>query len=142
MNMSNLDKLIENQSLIEIEYCNSNEEMVAFQIRPFDCYEKNGHEYLRAYCTGNDVKDYTFRIDKINSMKQVWVDTFDENDLVPQSGLYIFACRGDNHIEYELYRLEKGERLWKYFTDDFAHCNGYFEVIPLAYHYIGFFHRI
>lgn len=138
MDVNELNIIIENQNLIEIEYCKSNEEVVTLQIRPFDFYENNGHDYVRAYCSGN-VKEYTFRIDKINSMKQVWIDTYDKNDLVPQSGLYIFACKADNHIEYESYRLEKGERLWKYFIDDFTHYDGYFDVIPLAYHFIGLY---
>ena len=78
-------------------------------------------------------------ITKFYSNKDEIYNTYDKNDLVPQSGLYIFACKADNHIEYELYRLEKGERLWKYFTDDFAHYDGYFDVEPLAYHFIGLY---
>ena len=57
-----------------------------------------------------------------------------KDDIVPKNGLYIFACTGDNHILFEIHRLEKGERLWKHFEGEFEHSNGWAVVIPEAYH--------
>lgn len=40
----------------------------------------------------------------------IWKE-FANDDIVPKSGLYVFACAGDNHILFEIYKLERGERL-------------------------------
>ena len=72
---------------------------------------------------------------KIKDIKSLWIKTT-LNDIVPTSGIYVFACAGDNHILFEIHRLERGERLWKYFDGDFEHYNGWAVVIPEAYYYL------
>ena len=71
----------------------------------------------------------------IKDIKSLWIKTT-LNDIVPKSGIYVFACAGDNHILFEIYKLERGERLQKHFEGDFEHCNGWIAVIPEAYHYL------
>lgn len=71
----------------------------------------------------------------MNQQNFIW-KRFLNDDIAPKNGLYVFACAGDNHILFEIYRLEKGERLWKHFEDDFEHNNGWTVVIPEAYHYL------
>lgn len=61
---------------------------------------------------------------------------FTSGEIAPENGLYVFACAGDNHILFEIHRLEKGEKLWKYYEGDFEHCNGWAIVIPEAYYYL------
>lgn len=46
----------------------------------------------------------------IKDIKSLWIKTT-LNDIVPTSGIYVFACAGDNHILFEIYKLERGERL-------------------------------
>ena len=70
-----------------------------------------------------------------NNNQRLWFN-FEDNDIALKSGIYVFACAGDNHILFEVHRLEKGEKLWKYFEGDFEHYNGWAVVIPKAYHYI------
>lgn len=71
-----------------------------------------------------------------NNDKKHWFK-FEDDDIALKSGIYVFSCAGDNHILFEIHRLEKGERLWKYFEGDFEHCNGWAVVIPEAYHYLS-----
>lgn len=72
-------------------------------------------------------------------MTEVWTKICDSDMTVPKTGLYVFACRCDNHVALELYRLNEKEKLWKYFTEEFVHFDGYFRVIPFAYHYIDYY---
>ena len=65
-----------------------------------------------------------------------WMDILSVDAIAPERGLYMFACKGDNHVLHEFYFLHKGERLFKYFEGKYGHCNGYFPVIPIDYHYI------
>lgn len=71
----------------------------------------------------------------MNQQNIIW-KKFLNDDIAPKNGLYVFACAGDNHILFEIHRLEKGERLWKHFEGEFEHCNGWAVVIPKAYHYL------
>lgn len=71
----------------------------------------------------------------INGKSFNWVKVT-QNDVAHNNGIYVFACAGDNHILFEIYCLEKGERLWKHFEGGFEHCNGWAVVIPEAYHYL------
>ena len=70
-----------------------------------------------------------------NNNQRLWFK-FEDNDIALKSGIYVFACAGDNHILFEVHRLEKGEKLWKYFESDFEHYNGWAVVLPEAYHYL------
>ena len=69
------------------------------------------------------------------NIKSSWIK-FESNDIALKNGLYVFACTGDNHILFEIHRLEKGERLWKFFEGEFEHYNGWAMVIPEAYYYL------
>ena len=60
----------------------------------------------------------------------------EDNEIALRSGIYVFACARDNHILFEVHRLEKRENLWNYFEGNFEHYNGWAVVIPEAYHYI------
>ena len=31
------------------------------------------------------------------------------DEIAPDNGLYVFACAGDNHILFEIHKLEKGQ---------------------------------
>lgn len=70
-------------------------------------------------------------------MKYTFINGYD--DIAPKSGIYVFACQGDNHIVYEMYMLKKGERLYKYFEEDYAHSDGWLGVRPVAYHYAEYY---
>ncbi len=64
-----------------------------------------------------------------------WIKIENKNELAPNSGLYIFLCRGNNRYLIEIYELLKGEQLFK-------HCQGLqndngVRVIPLEYHIVG-----
>ena len=70
-----------------------------------------------------------------NNDKRQWFK-FEDNGIALKSGIYVFACTGDNHILFEIHRLEEGERFWKYFEGNFEHYNGWAVVLPKAYYYL------
>ena len=43
-----------------------------------------------------------------NNDQRLWFK-FEDNDIALKSGIYVFACAGDNHILFEVHRLEKGK---------------------------------
>ncbi len=104
-------------------------------IRKFRITKEKGTEYLEGYYF-NSIKLYRFRIDGIKRVRQIWIKILDSDALAPKSGLYVFVCEGDMHRLYELHRLQQGEKLCKYFQDDFAHCSGCVTVEPTSYHFI------
>lgn len=71
----------------------------------------------------------------MNQQNIIW-RKFLNDDKAPKNGVYVFACAGDNHILFEIHRLDRGERLWKCFEGDFEHYNGWAMVIPEAYYYL------
>lgn len=133
-----IEKAIKYQGEIEIEYRNLERNTSVRHIFDMNYSNKYGNNYIEAYC--RESEGYlTFRIDRIISVKWIWIEIYDIDDTAPKTGLYVFACRYDNHIELEIYRLNEREKLWKYFTEEYEHHDGYFEVTPLAYHYIDFY---
>lgn len=65
-----------------------------------------------------------------------WKEILDVNDIVPEDGIYVIACRGDMHLIFEIYNLKKGDRFWDLYEGENSHCNGWAIVDCLAYHYI------
>lgn len=137
-NASTIRSLVGSQDSFEIDYCKTNGEKRTYHIMDI-CFSKEyGNNYISAYCP--EVCTYlTFKIDRINDIRHTWIEIFDAEVTAPKSGIYVFACRGDNHLEFEMYRMYKGERLWKYFKNEYAHMNGWFEVDPLAYYFMEFY---
>lgn len=137
-NASTIRSLVGSQDSFEIDYCKTNGEKCTHHIVDL-CFSKEyGNNYISAYCI--EACTYlTFKIDRINGIRQAWIEIFNTETTAPKSGIYIFACRGDNHLEFEMYRMYKGERLWKFFENEYAHMNGWFEVDPLAYYFVEFY---
>lgn len=137
-NASTIRSLIGSQNSFEIEYCKTNGEKRTHHIMDLSFSKEYGNNYISAYCT-EECTYLTFKIDRINGIRQAWIEIFNTEATAPKSGIYIFACRGDNHLEFEMYRMYKGERLWKYFENENAHMNGWFRVDPLAYYFVEFY---
>lgn len=130
--------MVGSQDSFEIDYCKTNGEKRTYHIVDMSFSKEYGNNYICAYCT--EVCAYlTFKIDNINGIRHAWIEIFDAELTAPTSGIYVFACRGDNHLEFEMYRMYKGERLWKYFENEYAHMNGWFVVEPLAYYFVEFY---
>ena len=137
-NASIIRSLVGSQDSFEIDYCKTNGEKHTYHITDVSFSETYGNNYISAYCTGMCTY-LTFKIDRINAIRHAWIEIFNKEVTAPKSGIYVFACRGDNHLEFEMYRMYKGERLWKYFENEYAHMNGWFEVDPLAYYFVEFY---
>ncbi len=137
-NASKIRLLIGSQDSFEIDYCKINGEKRTYHIMDVSFSKEYGNNYISAYCT--EACTYlTFKIDRIKVIRLAWIELFNTEATAPKSGIYVFACRGDNHLEFEMYRMYKGERLWKYFENEYAHINGWFEVEPLAYYFVEFY---
>lgn len=83
--------------------------------------------------------DYASDYASENLADDFWQETYDEKELALRNGLYVFACRYDNHLGFEIYRLQKGDSLWKFFIGEFGHFDGLYDVDPLAYHFIEYY---
>lgn len=129
-------ELIEKKDIdsVMIQYC-KDEELLPYVLYDLNYSDKYGKRYVQAYCNQYRDQLFTFKIDRIKDIKPIWVKA-KSNDVVSISGIYVFACAGDNHILFEIHRLEKGEKLWKYFEGEFEHCNDWVEVSPVAYYYL------
>ncbi len=66
-----------------------------------------------------------------------WVKIEDSFE-APASGVYLFLCRGDNHLLYEVHELLEGADILYNFTEEKEHGDGWFTVKPLYYYYIPF----
>lgn len=62
-----------------------------------------------------------------------WCYILDDNEFAPDDGLYVMACRGDNHIVYEVYWFSKGDRFYDKYEGKNAHSDGWMDVDCLAY---------
>ena len=60
------------------------------------------------------------------------------NPIVQKDGIYIFICRGDNHLYYEIYGLYRGFELLSPFQGEKTHSNGWFTARPLYYYYVPY----
>lgn len=67
------------------------------------------------------------------NVNKSWCFILDVYDTAPDDGVYVMACRGDNHIIYEFYCLSKGDRFWDKYEGENAHSNGWLDVDCLAY---------
>ncbi len=121
---------------VEIEYCKMGSSSTILHINDIKFSEKYGRDFISAYCY-ESLEIITLTISRIQRILHSWTRIVNKTMLAPKRGLYVFTCLGDNHLVYEVYMMEKDEPLWKYFSDDFSHMNGYFTVEPIAYHYIG-----
>lgn len=62
----------------------------------------------------NDIENKTIRHGHGYGMNK-WMDILSEDAVAPETGLYAFACRGDNYVLHKFYFMQKRERLFKYF---------------------------
>lgn len=67
-----------------------------------------------------------------------WVK-IEENTIAPENGIYLFICRGDNHLLYEVHELLRGTELLWHFQEERTHWNGCFIVKPIYFYYIPFY---
>ena len=134
MKKEEINEILEYQGVYEIVYRKDDDERI-WHISNIEVHKDYEGNVITAYCHELE-RDINFSISKIVSAKRYWIDILDDNDVAPQSGIYLFVCRGDNHLITELYRLDQGERLYKYFEGEYDHSDGWFEVIPLAYHFV------
>jgi hypothetical protein len=127
MTKEEVDRMIDRQGVYEIKYGRYiiHIGVIKWSEIHSDC--------IWCYC--NEWGIYiTLNYKKIETCKQYWTETWDNKELAQQTGLHLFACRGDNHLITEIYWFNEGEPLWKYFEKEFGHSNGWMGVIPLAYH--------
>lgn len=134
--MDSILNYIGTTEFVEVEYCKMESSSTILHINNIKFSEKYGRDYIYAYCY-ESLGIITLKISRIQRIQQSWTKIEDKTMLAPKRGIYVFTCLGDNHLVYEVYKMEKGEPLWMYFSDKFSHMNGHFTVEPIAFHYVG-----
>ena len=126
---------MERHGVHEIVYRKDDEERV-WHISNIELHKDYDGKVVTAFCHESE-KDLNYSVSKVVSARRYWIDFIEKDEVAPPSGTYLFTCRGDNHLITELYHLDQGERVYKYFEGEYGHMNGWFEVIPLAYHHVS-----
>lgn len=130
-----IKEYIGQSNILSIDYCNLHNDVNVRYIRYINYSDEFGKEYISAY--NMDSNSYlTFKIERIKSIMPVWTEIYDLRNEVKESGLFLFACEGDNHIYFELHKMQKSECIGKYFIGDFEHMSGWFTVTPMAFYRI------
>ena len=138
MIITDLNTAISRQGVFEVEYQKPDGSHVTRHLSDISFSEKYGDRCIDAYC--HESGSYlTFRNDRIIGIRQIWVNIYGKDGVAHQDGVYIFACRGDNHLVFEIYELKEGDRLWNFFSDGYVHRDGFFEVEPISFHYVEAF---
>ena len=130
-----IEKAIKEDAVMEILYINNQGINKLFHIRSLKFSPKFGNDYIVAYCD-EAYKELTFKISYIKRANIVWNNIPDKNTQVPESGIYLLACRGDMHLIYELYYYTKGSLFYERFIKENEHYNNYAWIYPIAYHFI------
>lgn len=136
MTKEDIDKIIGKNDIYAIEYTNLSWNTNIRHIDQVSYLPKN-KSCIRAYCFESN-SFLIFSISRINNIQTIWTYITNENETVPQDGLYIFACRDDNHMSYEPAHMKQGERFMKYFEGEYKHGNICFTIYPQYYHYIPY----
>jgi len=135
-----LEASVSYQDVYEITYVNKAKQKKVFHIYDVEFSLKKDTQkssLIKAFTLEFKSEEKTsFSCSNIISITKYWKSIIDKDETAPEDGLYVFTCRGDNHLEEEIYHLNKGDRLYKYFDGENKHMNGWFEVLPLAFHYI------
>lgn len=135
MTKEQIDQAIKARADIFIEYSKDGVTIKPYQLTKLSYSEKYGKNCICGTPIDSDT-ELTFRVDRIKNVELHWNDFFGSNTVAPETGLFLMACRGDNHLVFELMKYKKGDRFWELYEGANEHYNGWFEVDPLAYHYI------
>ena len=112
MTLEEINTIIDCQGVYEISYCKDNIEHL-WHISNIEISKDYPGKCIIAYCHEVD-KDLTFRIDKIVSAKQYWIEILSEDLVAEKEGLYVLACMEDNYVGRRVAYIKKGELYSKY----------------------------
>ena len=96
MTREETNEIIERQGVYEIVYRKDDEERV-WHISNIELHKDYDGKVVTAFCHELE-KDLNYSISKIVSARRYWIDIIEEDDVAPQSGIYLFTFRGDNHL--------------------------------------------
>lgn len=136
-----INEAIRFQGVVEIEYLKPAglpSESVIRHITDIEESSKYGSAYIDAYCLGSH-SVLTFKKERIKRVEWIWRNIYDQDMSAPNDGLYVIVCRGDNHLVFEMYQLKRGEKFWDYFLGENLHCDGWFVVEPLSFHFVDLY---
>ena len=142
-----LKKVIEDGGIIEMEYENYVGTVNSLTIADLNFSQRYGEDYIEAYVyksgqyyrtsdNGKNDERMTFKIERIRSLRYVWIPIVNKSMTASRNGVYVFMYESDNHIGFEAYKLRKGEALLKSFIGEYEHA-GFMDCRPFAYCYIN-----
>ena len=95
MERKDIEIAIEQQGVIEIDYTNQMGKRSFLHITRLVIENERN---LIAICKESQTSLH-FKFERIQNMKWIWRNIFSMDDVASKDGLYVFACKGDNHLE-------------------------------------------
>ena len=92
MRKEEINEILEWQGVYEIVYRKDDDERI-WHISNIELHKDYEGNVITAYCHELE-KDINYSIFKIVSAKRYWIDILEENDVAPQSGIYLFIDAG------------------------------------------------
>ena len=123
---------------LEITYSKDGTTSDVFNLNTVAYSPKFGNNYICGYSEKHK-SELTFSINKIIYAAIDWIEILGKDTSAKKDGLYLFTCRGDMHLEFELRKYKEGVKLQDYYQneDGTPSCNSSVDV--LAYHYMPFY---
>lgn len=133
-----VDVAIKQRKPMEITYSKDGVSTKVFNLIDVTYSQQYGNNYICGYCEKYK-SELTFSIDKITHANVDWIEILEKKTCAKQDGLYVFICRSDMHLEFELRKYKKGKRLQEDYQNEDGILSCYSSIDVLAYHFIPFF---
>ena len=129
-----IEEAVSTKDVYEIVYTNKSMTTRIYHIYDASYSQEFGRSCIYAKCIEiEDEKRLNFACSRIQSIIKYWTNIINKDSIATVDGIYVFATLNDNHLAYELHRLNKDERIFKYFEGEHEHADS----IPIAFHHIN-----
>lgn len=135
-----VDVAIKQHKPLEITYSKDGVSTKVFNLKDVTYSQQYGNIFICGYCEKYK-SELTFSIDKITHANVDWIEILGNDTCAMQDGLYVFVCRSDMHLEFELRNYKMGDRLQDHYQNEDGISSCYSSIDVLAYHFIPFFSK-
>lgn len=111
-----IEEAVSTKDVYEIVYTNKSMTTGIYHIYDASYSQEFGRSCIYSKCIEIEAeKRLNFACSRIQSIIKYWTNIINKDSIATVDGIYVFATLDDNHLEYELLRLNKDERIFKYF---------------------------
>ena len=129
-----IEEAVSTKDVYEIVYTNKSMTTSIYHIYDTSYSQEFGRSCIYARCIElEDEKRLNFACARIQSINKYWTNIINKDSIATEDGIYVFATLNDNQLIHELHRLNKDERICKYFEGEHEHADS----IPVAFHRIN-----